>query len=97
MAKFTFETLPFQQGFDITVIVDDPAGAIEISVEWEWMNITLEDLLHIKADLLWKVEMIQMQRHDRGEYDQNRRAEFDHNWDKEDPNPWVGQYDDIPF
>ena len=68
MATFTFTVLPFGQGFDITCTVEDPAGAIEVSEVWEWPNIDLEDLLHIKNDLLWKVEMVQMQSHDKGEY-----------------------------
>lgn len=97
--EFTFEVLPFQQGYEIGVRVDDPTGVIEEYIVWDCLNITADNLTCIKANLLWMVEMVQMQQYDRGVYDEidARRAEFDHNWDKDDHDPWVGQHDDIPF
>lgn len=99
--EFTFHVLPWNQGYEIAIRVDDPAGEIKESVVWDRSNITLDDLQYIKANLLWMVEMVQMQRFDRDEYDQ-RRAEFDHDWDRstgvvdhDDDNDHQG--DDIPF
>jgi hypothetical protein len=81
--EFTFEVLPFQQGYEVAVRVDDPAGAIETSITWEFQNITTEDLRNIKSHLLWRVELIQMDRNENGVYDAQHVDDpvFDHDWD----------------
>jgi hypothetical protein len=93
--EFTFEVLPFNQGYCVAVRVDDPAGAIETSIVWEFQNITPNNLRDIKSHLLWRVEMVQIDRNENGVYDAMDVEDivFDHDWDRYSDD----EDDDIPF